>query len=70
MTRILRVTLCLAAVLLAAAPVAAEDFTITIPLQFSNLLLTVDGFLGGLLDLHQRAAAGRPTASVPTTPRA
>ncbi|HEY3349126.1 MAG TPA: hypothetical protein VGM13_05070 [Thermoanaerobaculia bacterium] len=47
MRRILRVALCLAAVLLAAAPVAAEDFTITIPLQFSNLPPTVDGFLCG-----------------------
>lgn len=47
MTKTFALTLLLTAVLLSAAPLAAEDFTITIPLQFSNLPPNVDGFLGG-----------------------
>jgi hypothetical protein len=47
MSKIFRIALGLAAVLLAAVPASAEDFTITIPLQFSNLPPNVDGFLGG-----------------------
>lgn len=47
MTRNLRIALGLAAVLLAAVPASAEDFNITIPLQFSNLPPNIDGFLGG-----------------------
>lgn len=47
MSKTFRIALGLAAVLLAAVPASAEDFNITIPLQFSNLPTNIDGFLGG-----------------------
>jgi hypothetical protein len=47
MSKTLRIALALAAAFVAAAPASAEDFNITIPLQFSNLPPNVDGFLGG-----------------------
>ncbi len=47
MTKSARVALALAAALVCAAPAAAEDFNITIPLQFANLPPNINGFLGG-----------------------
>jgi hypothetical protein len=47
MSRILRSAFALAAVVLFAPALRGEDFTITIPLQFSNLPPNVNGFLGG-----------------------